>query len=164
MDDTGVSFGPQQVYGPPSPDLTVAPTTVSTMPDYISDYTPVVPSSDDMGQAMAAAAGVPFVPAPSGATADPVGSGGLNNNPSVNPTANGGWQSIATALINSAAKGFSTFVAGSPSVGVPGARSITGKTTGGGLLTTASGQTNWAMVALVVAGAGVGIWALVKFA
>lgn len=111
-----------------------------------------------------AAAGSSFVPSPSYATSDPSGIGSINPNPAVNPTPTGSWMTSAMGILNSAGKGFSTFVTGSPSAGVPAAlRTLTGKQQAG-VFTTASGQTNWAMVLAVVALAGGGIFLLVKYA
>lgn len=130
---------------------------------YTVDYTPVVPSSDALGAAMAAAAGVPFVPTTSGPTADPSGISAINYNAAVNPTPTGGWMQTAQSILNAATKGFSTFTSGSPSAAIPAARNSLGKSIGGPL-TTSTGATNWPLIALILAGAGIGIWALVKYA
>lgn len=126
-----------------------------------SDYTPIISFDGATEVAAAASGGTPFVPGNAGITGDPTGINSLHTDPAVNPTPNGGWQTVAQSLATAAAKGFSTFVSGSPSVGIPTARTATGKTTGG-VLTTSTGKTNWAMIALVVGGAVFGIWAVVK--
>lgn len=125
----------------------------------VYDTNSVVPTPTDMAPAMAAAAGVPFVPAPTGMTVD----GASSTAAATNPNNTGGWENTAMNIINAAAKGFSTYVSGSPSAGIPRTKSPTGKNVSG-ILTTASGQTNWAMIALIAVAAGLGVWALIRYA
>jgi hypothetical protein len=107
----------------------------------------------------------PFVPPVSSSSSDPMGISSTigSNNSANNPNPTGGWELLASSILNNATKAFSTFVSGSPSAAVPGAKKPTGMTTSN-MFTTSTGQTNWALIVLIIAASGLGIWAIVKFA
>lgn len=132
---------------------------------YNPGFAPVVPDTSGIdlpGQ---------FVSIPGGGVSnggifgsDPSGVNMLYTDPGVNPTPTGGYMSALAGIMSSAAQGFSTYVKGSPSVAIPASRTPLGSSIGGGLLTNQYGQTNWTFIIGVVLVAGLGIWAVTKYA
>lgn len=124
----------------------------------------VLPSSNDISTVGQISNGA-FIGPPSPFTSDPSGMNStIGGNSSVrNPNPTGGWEALASNIIGSASKAFGSFVSGSPSAAVMAAKKPTGLTTGN-VFTTASGTTNWALIAVIVLAAGVGIYAVVKLA
>lgn len=95
-------------------DATLAPTDGSIY-DILVGNQVVDPSLQSTDIYAINPTGSSFVPAPGPITVDGVSGIGSTSNP--NPTGN--WQTTALQIVNAAAKGFSTYVQGSPSVAVP---------------------------------------------
>jgi hypothetical protein len=97
---------------------------------------------------------------------DPSGINVLHADPSVNPTPTGGYVQALASIAASASSAFTTYVKGSPSVGIPAARRPLGTPSLGGALslTTPQGTTNWTTVAILIALMGVGGFLLYKYA
>lgn len=149
-----VGAGATMGLGNPADDIYTAPPVNSVVPD--------TSNIDLPGQL----SGIPGGDASDGgmAAADPSGVNQIYKTAAVNPTPTGGYMSALSSIAASAASAFTTFVKGSPSVAVPAAKSTAGKTaTGGGLLTTAAGTTNWTTIAIIVAVGIAGIVIVVKY-
>jgi hypothetical protein len=95
-------------------------------------------------------------------------SAGVNmvyTDPKVNPTPSGGFMQSLAQIAAAGAQSFSTFVKGSPSVGIPAMKTpVKGGASGAFSLTTPTGQTNWTTIAIIVGVLGVGAFLVVKYA
>lgn len=174
MSDDGTVYGPQPLYGPQQ--VAVAPTSTDdfSVPDnfdmsgsgYSSAYTPVVPDTTSLnlpGQLP----GIPGGGASNGGVgaSDPSGINMVHTDPKVNPTQTGGFMQALAQIAAAGSQSFTTFVKGSPSVGIPGAKTpVSGGIGGAFSLTTATGATNWTTIAIIVGVLGVGAFLVVKYA
>jgi hypothetical protein len=133
---------------------------------YIPGYSPVVPDASfiDLPGQFASIPGGSVTNGGYGAS-DSAGVNSLYLDPAANPSPTGGYMTALAQIAAAASQAFTTYVKGSPSVAIPGAKQPTGRTTGGGLsLTTTNGGTNWVVVGGVVL-LGVGaLFLLAKYA
>lgn len=140
------------------------PSPISPDDVYNVGYSPVVPDTTGLnlpGQLP----GIPGGGASNGGSAasDPSGINVLHTDPTVNPTPTGGYMQALAQVAAAASQSFTTYVKGSPSVAIPAARTPLSTISGALSLTSATGQTNWTTVFIIVGILGVGGFLLIKY-